>query len=100
MPKMTKNPDPLVEARTAARSGEILYAPHVLKHLLSETLAQYDVLRYRSGDHLGIWRGECGHVWDRRRELTTECPRCRDRAVMWILAGLLGVALVAMIGIA
>jgi len=35
------------------------------------------------GIGFSVWRGTCGHVWDRAREDTEECPRCAmetDRA--------------------
>lgn len=38
---------------------------------------------------LTIWRGTCGHLWDRRDENTDVCPRCRlaralDDVAFWL----------------
>ena len=68
MPKYT-----IEDARRAAKSGEVLYAPHQLKAMIAELLGVIDTTRLP----FLIWRGSCGHVWDRAIEDTDVCPRCR-----------------------
>lgn len=62
------------DCRRAADSGEVMYAPHELKRMVGELVSRLEFCNYP----LTLWRGECGHLWDRSSALdkSDKCPRC------------------------
>lgn len=58
----------------AADSGEVIYAPSALKGMLGELVSRLAWCNYP----MSLWRGECGHLWDRESSLdrSDKCPRC------------------------
>lgn len=80
------------EIRRAARDRRA-YSQIALKGMMRQVLGQLDA---RSPGP-GLWRGPCGHVWDRAREDTEICLRCQERITITVLSILLGMSIVSIV---